>query len=195
MRTIAEIAKVGYKNGINKKRSDKKCKGFEETQKYHGTTVQRTFKFINDYVISRKVVYKEHILPTIEHLKILDKVECNFVSLIRNPEGVINSYKRVFSVLEEIDIDYERLYVEAKHFYDVYDSYENKKCLNIKYEDLVMNEDKYIKKILKHLGIEYDLKKKYELLKYNYTGIGKQELKQEILAGIMYENNKKLRLE
>jgi hypothetical protein len=43
MWTLAHIMGIAHKNGHNKRKGDIKCSGFEQLQKYHGTTVQRSY--------------------------------------------------------------------------------------------------------------------------------------------------------
>jgi hypothetical protein len=177
MRTIAEIIKVGYKNGQNKRQKDVKCQGFEETQKYHGTTVKRSPDYIYNWINNKTTIYKEHILPTEHHLNILKKAKNNFVTLIRDPQGVVNAYRRVFEVLPEMqNIDYEKLYEEAKLFYDIYRNEKLEKNLVITFRDIIFNFIPTIMQITKHYGYEVDNINKYQLLKYNFTGQGVKEL-------------------
>lgn len=177
MRTIAEILNINYKNGQNKRQNDVKCEGFEETQKYHGTTVKRSEDYINNYINNKTIIYKEHILPTKKHLEILKNAKNNFVTLIREPKGVVSAYKRVFEVLPEMkSIDYEKLFEEAKLFYNTYKNERLEKNLVVTYRDIVLNFNETIMQIIKHYGYEIDDINKYKLLKYNYTGQGVKEL-------------------
>jgi hypothetical protein len=179
MQTIAKMANVTPKNGQNKKNGDVKCKGFEEIQKYHGTTVQRSKQFLEAHIMNRTWLYKEHILPTNRHLKILNEINENIVVLLREPKGILNSYKRVFSVLPEVNnkINWNNLYKEIEHFYNTYRNLKNEKYLIVYFKDIVLNFHEEIKKIFKHYKLELPKNyKKFQLAKRNYTGHGIKEL-------------------
>jgi hypothetical protein len=184
MWSIAEILKIQKKNGQNKLKEDVKCKGFEEIQKYHNTTVKRSYKFLEKYIESKTVIYKEHILPTLNHLLAMGEIGRNIVILLRDSKEIIESYKRIFSVLPDIKkkIDLIKLKEELDLFYDIYERQKNKMYLKIYYKDIVLNFHKTIKKILIHYGFDISLEKikKYQLQKRNYTGHGLRKLKDSL---------------
>lgn len=170
MRTIAEMAGIGYQNGKNRIVGDIKCEGFTQTQKYHGTTVRRSQDYLQFHINNRKSVYKEHILPTEHHIDILRKVKGNFVVLIRDPDEVIDAYKRIFEVIK-LDINMEMLYNESRDFYYSYVNYGKNNGLVIEYKNLVLDFEKVIEQIFEHYNLEIKTRLT-KLLKYNYTGVG-----------------------
>jgi hypothetical protein len=176
--SIGKILKLRIKNGQNKLKDDIKCSRYFETQKYHGTTVKRNYDFLKKYIEDRTVIYKEHILPIKSHLDIIKKINKNVVVLIREPEEIIESYKRVFSVMFNLKINYERLLDEMKEFYSVYSAFDSdKRFLIITYKDIVLNFTETIKKIIKHYNFKTPVNiHKYELEKRNYTGHGEKKL-------------------
>jgi hypothetical protein len=179
--SIAEILKIQRKNGQNRLKSDIKCIGFEEMQKYHNTTVKRSKEFLKKYIESKDIIYKEHILPTKEHLKYLGEIGRPVVVLLRNSTDIIESYKRVFSVLPDIKkmIDLEKMKKELDLFYYLYNKQRNTMFLKVHYEDIVLNFHATIKKILSQYGFNIPMKeiKKYQLQKRNFGGHGLRKLK------------------
>jgi hypothetical protein len=173
------MLKIQKKNGQNHRPGEKKCKGFVELQKYHGTTVQRSYRFLEHFINSKKVIYKEHILPIKKHIQMIDKINKPVVVLLRTPEETIESYKRIFDVIN-LDIDFDVLLKEVKQFYS---AYINKKgiYLVVTWRDLVFRFHETIEKILKHYGfpIEKKIIKSYTLSKRNYTGDGLKEVLNE----------------
>jgi hypothetical protein len=170
MRTISEMAGIGYQNGLNKRKDDMKCEGFAQTQKYHGTTVKRSADYLKFHIDNNKSLYKEHILPTKHHIDILKKQKGNFVILIRDPDEVMDAYRRIFEVIK-LDIDMKMLYNECRDFYNSYTNYKNKNGLIIEYKNLVLDFEKVIEQIFEHYNLEIK-KRLNKLLKYNYTGVG-----------------------
>lgn len=169
--SLAQIMKVSPKNGQNKKAGEEKSLGFDELQKYHGTTVKRTKAFILSYANNKDVLYKEHILPTKEHLDYMKNTK-NIVVLLREPSETIESYKRVFSVLPNVKVNYDKLLDEVTTFYNIYNF--NDHFLKIYYDEVVNDFHETVKKVLNHYGFEIpkDLNK-YELAKKNYNRWGR----------------------
>lgn len=172
--SLGEILKLNIKNGQSFSKDDKKCDGYEELQKYHGTTVKRNYKYLEKYILSKTLIYKEHILPIKEHLEIIEKINYPVVVLLRKPEETIESYKRVFSVLPELNnIDYDKLLKEVELFNQTYKKIKNKNYLIITFRETIFDFHNTIKKICKHWKLKVpDNLKKYELQKRNYTGHG-----------------------
>jgi hypothetical protein len=132
---------------------------------------------LKKYIESKKVIYKEHILPTKKHLKIIESVNKPVVVLLRKPNETIASYKRIFSVIN-LEVDFDTLLDEIKQFYT---SYINKSgiYLVITWRDIVFDFHSTMKKILKHYGFKvekYNINR-YTLSRRNYTGDGIEALK------------------
>lgn len=194
--------KIRYKNGISKGKNDKLCEGFEELQKYHTTTHKRSFQFLKKWIKDRSIIYKDHILPTKEHIEYINKINYPVVILLRDPFDTFDNYKRLLDdyrtdklskaeinelhldVLHNIDmvkftsdiIDYRNFWIEAKI----------KKALYIDYNELVMCPYHTCKKIVQHFGFNMPKVKKFALLKakgnhgYNtYTGVGFERAKKQ----------------
>ena len=79
MHAIGKLGNLKIKNGQGGRRGDEKCDGFVEIQKYHGTTVKRTEEYLLNWMCNRETIYKEHILPTPEHLGFLKKTNGSLV--------------------------------------------------------------------------------------------------------------------
>ena len=168
--SLAEIMKVAPVNGRNRKQVDVPCPGYEELQKYHGTTVQRSNKYLLGFINTQTVLYKEHILPIKNHLDIMKECK-NIVVLLREPKETIESYKRVFSVLSGVKVDYNKLLDEVTEFYEVYNSDDN--YLKVFYNDVVNNFHETVKKILDCYGFDIPANlNEYELAKKNYNRWG-----------------------
>jgi hypothetical protein len=181
MHSISQILKVAHKNGQSRGKADINCEGFEELQKYHSTTVRRSFKYLNNYISSNNIIYKEHILPIQHHLDCIEKIAKPIVVLLRKPEETIESYKRVFSVLPELkNIDYDKLYEEVKLFYDTYLNIESELYLKITFRDVVFNFNKTMMKIINHYKFKIpDNINNFKLEKRNYTGHGLRKIIEE----------------
>ncbi len=136
---------------------------------------------MNKYISDKKIIYKEHILPTYNHLRIISKINKPVIVLLRKPEETIESYKRVFSVLPELkDINWDKLYEEVKLFYDIYTKIKNKIYLKIHFREVVFDFYTTIEKIIKHYGFKVpkDLRG-FSLQKRNYTGHGLRKIIKE----------------
>jgi hypothetical protein len=178
MWTLAHILKIAHKNGQNRLNADKKCPGFEELQKYHGTTVKRNYAFLYNYICKPDVIYKEHILPIDKHIEFIKDIDKPVVVLLRDADQTIESYKRVFSVLPELKIDYNKLKNNLEEFQFRYImEAENNKPLGkphlfkiITFKDITKNFTETIKSVIMHYGKEVpeDIEK-YKLCKRNYT--------------------------
>jgi len=173
--TLATVLNVAIKNGQSKRRNDKKCPGYSQMQTYHGTTVQRSHAYLKKYILSRGSLYKEHILPINEHLDIMREINKPIVVLLRDPLETIESYKRVFSVLPELDIDIETLEIEIKLFYNIYKNLGNP-FLIVTYRDVVLNTKETLEKIIKYYGLKVPDLTGVKLDQRNYTGHGVKKL-------------------
>lgn len=204
MWTIARILKIKYQNGISRKRYDKSlfCEGFEEMQEYHGTTIKRSYDFLDKWIKRKDVIYKEHLLPTKEHIEYLRKINKPIVILLRNSIDVIDNYKRSkekylsgkmddreqkgLIINKLIKLNFNKL----KKEYDDFNKKWLNACLNnvlyITFDLLILDYDNTMRIILKHYG--YPKAKIIPMLKakgnrgdYNtYTGIGEKRLRGEL---------------
>jgi len=195
LKTLAMILKLKYRNGLGKTENNELCEGFEEIQKYHGTTVKRSFKFLKNWIEKRDIIYKEHILPTDEHINYIKKINKPIIIMLRNPEHSIDNYKRLLKdklsekneaelkrdVLKTINMDL--LEKDIKEFNRKWKEVNLKCALYIDFDYLIMNPWHACKRIVEHFGFKMPKLKKFALLKakgnhgYNtYTGIGLQRL-------------------
>lgn len=202
MQTIAKILKIKFQNGISRKhgyRLEELCPGYDEMQKYHGTTIKRTFNFLNRWISRNDVIYKEHLLPTKEHIEYIKKINKPVVILLRNPEDVIDNYLRsckkfnngLMGLREQkgliikklITLDFDKLKEEYEEFNISWRNAKLKNALYIDFKDLILNYNSTMRKIMYHYGI-----RKYKLIPmlkakgnrgdYNtYTGVGEKRLK------------------
>jgi hypothetical protein len=182
MYSLSKVLKVSHKNGQNRRFNDIKCEGYQELQKYHGTTVKRSYDYLKKYILDRNIIYKEHILPIKQHIVALRKINHNIVVLIRNPYETIESYRRVFSVLPEVNVNFEKLYEEVKMFYNVYMALSQKEnnILIVTFRDVVFKFHETMKKIIEHYGFKIpDNLESYSLDKRNFTGHGLRKIMEE----------------
>lgn len=183
--TIAEIYNAKCINGLITK-PKKYCEEFTELQNRHNTMIPRTKEFLYKYCTGIKTVYKEHILPTKNHLEILKTFNYNIVILLRNPEESFDCYKRFD--LNEVKLKYGRSgIVNLKEirkdiylFYNRYKELENenyKHLLFIDYKDLIFNFTNTLIKVLNHYNLKIPKNiKQIKLKKIKYTGIGIKRL-------------------
>ena len=202
LKTLAMILKIKYKNGISKGKNDFLCNGFEELQKYHTTTHKRSFGFLKALIESRIIIYKDHILPTKEHIEYIKKINFPVVILLRTPEETMDNYKRLLqdykkNKLNENDIkelkliildkiDFNKLKNDIENFKKGWEKANIKNALYINFIELVMCPFHTCKKIVEHYGYKMPRFKKFELIKakgnhgYNtFTGVGYERAKKE----------------
>lgn len=178
--TIAQIGNLKCSLGVPAMKIDIPCEGYNEVQHYHNNMCERSALFLAQTVNGRKTIFKEHILPTDRHLKILKKLG-RVVILLRNPDEVADCYRRLDGAHfkrtgKHIDVD--KIYKEMCEFHDRWQSWKsrNKNAILVYYEDLVKNYSSTMKKIMKH----YKLKGKIiPLKKLKYTGVGVKRIKTE----------------
>jgi hypothetical protein len=166
--TIGQIAGLKVQYGIARVKGSKNCKGFPEIQKYHNNMVVRSELFLKQTLKGKKTLFKEHLLPTDDHLKKLNKYKDRIVILLREPEATINAYNRINITLIDKDVFdfHERWqYWESVH----------KNAIKVYYRDLVLNYKPTMTKILKHYGLKVP-KKLLPLAKKKFTGVGKARL-------------------
>lgn len=172
MWSLSEVLKIKHKNGQNKRLEDKNPDDFRELLKYHGTMVIRNKEFLSKYILDKTIVYKEHILPVEQHVKIINEINKPVIVLIRNEKESVESYKRVFAVLPEVKANFKRLEYDLKRFADIYKriAEENKLYKIVTYNDVVNNFTETLKSIILHYNLEIpENVDKYELAKRNYT--------------------------
>lgn len=208
--TLAKIMKLKSKHAIGKIKTVngkkielkwEKCIGFSEIQKYHDTTIKRDFNYFNKWIRNKNVLYREHILPIKEHLNYIRQVNNKILILLRNPEDCIDNYRRMYAKyldgkMSEKDISqlYPKRFSSIDFGYLLNDFIEfnvrwkdfnfNKKLI-ITYEDLVLDYENTIKKVLKFFNFKIPkkiiplMRHKYKRGTQSFTGVGLQKLKEE----------------
>jgi hypothetical protein len=178
--TLKKITGLGIREGIAKKWYEIDCEDFVEIQKHHSNMGERGSLFLKRVITSRKVIYREHLLPTKRHLKILNKLNKKVVILLRNPEDSFDSYIR----LKNSNADEEELKRDLIHFFNYYMDFskDKKKILVVKYGNLVLNYKSTMKKIMKHFRLPIP-KKIPSLLKKKYTGVGEKRIRDKRKIG------------
>lgn len=171
--TIAKIQKLRCNLGIPKKAKDKPCNELKHIQKLHNNMPKRSELFIKQVINGRKTLFKEHLIPSKEHIDILRKIKTNYVILLRNPEASAEAYKRVGAkvtdgVRQDL-IDFHNKYM--------WFASNKKNVLVIYFEDLILNYRNVIKRIMKHYGL--NPKKVIPMLKKKYTGVGAKEVREQ----------------
>lgn len=172
--TIAKMCKIKCSLGIPKRKGkDIDSKGFKYIQRLHINMVKRTALFIKQIITGRKTLFKEHIIPDAEHLKILSKHKEPIIILLRNPGKAFEAYKRVgVKVTSGLEKD-------LNNFHNKYMWWASNKpnVLIIYFGDLILNYHDLMKRILKHYKLKY--KKIIPLVKKKYTGIGAKEIREQ----------------
>ena len=205
MRSIAKALKIKDQNGISrvKDNPELRCDDFSEMQKFYGTTSKRTLEFLRLWIGRRDVIYKEHLLPTKEHIEYVRKISKPVIILTRFPTDSIDNHKRTVQayhdgkltakekrglVIEEmILLDMDKLQADFEAFNDGWINAKLPNALYITFEELVLYPHVTLKKVLNHLGY----KTKYRVLSllkakgnrgdYNtYTGVGEKRLKEKL---------------
>jgi hypothetical protein len=172
--TLAKMCKLKCRLGIPKRKGkDVDSKGFKSIQRLHNNMVKRTALFIKQIVVGRRTLFKEHIIPDAEHLKILSKHKEPIVILLRNPGKALEAYKRVGVKVTE------GLKKDLVNFHNKYMWWaSNKKnVLVIYFEDLILNYHALMKRICRHYKLKY--KKIIPMMKKKYTGIGAKEVREQ----------------
>ncbi len=169
--TISKIGGLKCSLGIPKKDNAINCKGFKTIQKKHNNMISRSPEFIHQIIKGRKTLFKEHLLPTKEHLETLDKYRGNIVILLRDPAHALDSYKRLGCKITK------SLEKDLNDFHNKYMWWASNKrnAIVIYYADLVLDYVPTIKRVLKHYKIKH--KKIIGLLKRKYTTVGINRLK------------------
>lgn len=173
--TVGRILKIKIFEGMPKWTYDINCEDYPELQKYHSIMPERSSRFLERVTRSKTEIYREHLLPTERHLNILKKINRKVVVLLRKPDDIIDSYKRL---KKSNKINFEQLQKDIQKFYDEYLKYDkkNNNMLIIHYELLI----KYYQLTMKNIFKFWDLKmpKKFpSLAKKNFTGVGLKRFK------------------
>lgn len=178
--TIAEIGGLKCSLGVPATKLDIPCEGYKEIQHYHNNMSERSGMFLLQTITGRKTIFKEHLLPTQRHLKLVKKIGGKVVILLRNPEDATDCYKRLDEkhfkrTGKHIDVD--EIMKELAMFHDRWQWWKstNKNAILVYYEDLVKNYRPTMKKVLKHFGVKGRIK---ALKKLKYTGVGVARLKE-----------------
>lgn len=173
---ISTLCQISKKKMILGTKTDKKCKEFEELQKCHSIMGEKDYTFFEKVIRDKRKIYREHILPTSMHLRILEKFDDPILILLRKPEDSFDSYVRMFNKNKNNWINRKILLTDLKQFYHTYiNSHLNFKSnfLIIFYSDLVLNYENTIKQVLTHLRLHGTI---LPLQKRKYTGIGVKRL-------------------
>jgi hypothetical protein len=171
-KTIAKTGKLNCNLGVPKQAKDIKCKGFTEIQKFHDNMSQRNLKFLQQEINGRKTIFKEHLLPVDNHLRLLEKIRKPIIILLRYPEDSFDSYRRF---LKE-KYNENNLMQDIENFHNRYLWWDSRQSYTkiIYYRDLILNYKNVMKSILKWYKISY--KGLLPLMKLKYTGIGKKRI-------------------
>ena len=172
--TIAKILKIKWKTQIMPKKP-LDVEGFDEIKKFHTDIIRRGKLFLKTTMTEKHTVYKEHIVPTEEHLNLLSQRKDKYIILLRTVKDCLDSYVRHFAETGE-QYDKKKLYNDLKQFNSLYREFAKGKdnILIVDYENLVLNYENEMTKILNHLGF-----KKFKIIpleKILYTGIGEKKL-------------------
>jgi hypothetical protein len=202
MQSIAKILNIKYQNGISRKKYDKTlfCEGFEEMQEFYGTTIKRDYKFLEKWINRQDVIYKEHLLPTKEHIEYIKQINKPVVILTRDSSDCIDNHIRTIELYKNgklskreqkglvinkmIKLDLNKLKIDFDNFNNGWLNANLKNALYITFNELVLHPKRTIKRVLNHYGYK-TLGLKLELVKakgnrgdYNtYTGVGLERLK------------------
>jgi hypothetical protein len=170
--TLSEMMKIKAHPGTKRKDFHILDDGYEQLQKYHTLIFERSPLDIMKMITSKKLLYREHLLPTQRVFKILDKHK-NFIVLLRNPFDSYDNYRRVLEKTNEIN---EAVLDDLIHFNEGYKEYIKTRpdILTINYEDLIIDYNKTMDKVRKYWNIKSKIIK---LKKVKYTGIGIKRLK------------------
>ena len=203
MWSIARALNIGYQNGISRKGEieSQKCKGFPEIQKFYGTTIKRDFEYLKKWITRKDIIYKEHLLPTAEHIEYVKQINKPVIILTRDSLESIDNHLRM-KVLHEknklnkreqkgliikkmVTLDFNKLKTDFDNFSEGWLSLKLENALYITFNELILNPKGTLKKVLNHLGFRVK-HLRLELLKakgnrgdYNtYTGVGEKRLRE-----------------
>jgi hypothetical protein len=159
---------------IPSKDKDIDCKGFVELPKCHCNMKERGPIFLNQIIQGKKTIFREHLLPTETHIKRVSKYKDPMILLLRKPDHVYDSYDRLFKKYNQSKINRRRLKKELIKYYNTWNNVNIDNLLKIDYNELILNYDETMKKVLNHIKCEGEI---IPLLKKKYTGVGEKRLK------------------
>lgn len=152
----------------------KYCGQFERVSKLYSDSGVRSPKALLRWGNTRNGMYRKHILPIKQNIDVLSLVSEPIVVLLRNPEDILPSLARMFK--DDKYLTDEKLLNELKEYYKIYSTHSlNGKVMRVHFEDLVLNWERWVKKICKwyDLPIEGVVENVH---KRRYTGAGLQKL-------------------
>lgn len=174
--TISQICNLKVRLGIPKTEIDIDCQGYKEIQKYHNNMIERSPLFLQQIITGNLTLFKEHLLPTDRHLRILEKFrKFKIVILLRDIEDAIDAYIRAGIQ----DYNKKELKKNIMDFHNRYMYWSSNKpnVTLVYYRDLILNYQQTMNRILKW----YKLKGKIiPLKKLKYTGEGEKKLKEAL---------------
>lgn len=176
--TLAKILKVKCINGLVTK-PKRFCNDFPEIQKWHNTMLPRYMPFLVKMHKDKKVLYKEHILPSERQMDMVRDFPYPLMILLRNPDETFDSYRRfneneVFQKYKKKLVNLNQIKKDVYLFFERYKQLEaenHKHLLFIYYKDLVLNFKSTLKKIFAHYKWKLPTGN-IELMKIKYTGVG-----------------------
>lgn len=175
--TIGKMCNLLVKLGVPRTKIDINCEGYPEIQRYHNNMIERGPQFLKQVITGRKTLFKEHLLPTDRHFKLVENIKGPVVILLRDVEDSLDSYKRI------IDCDKANLQQLKEDLYQFHNRWmlwkSNKPwAIVVEYRDLILNFHHEMRRILKvyRMPIPKNFGK-WQLEKRKYTGVGLKRLK------------------
>lgn len=164
--------------GIAKCKIDKLCEGYEELPKYYRDMAKRKDEHLKDMIENKQIIFREHLIPSKEHLKYMEKYLDNVVVLLRDPIDVYQAFQRYNKEYKEQtgkEVNLQLIYYELINFYNAYICWtEHKKnFIVIMYEDLILRPIDTLRRIMKYFKMKPI--KEVKLKKINYTGISRKK--------------------
>jgi len=155
--TMSEILKIKPVNGLMRV---KKAAGYSELQRLHRIIGERTKETIKNCIQSKNKIYRLHLLPIEKHLKILDKIDDNFILLLRDPEKTLESYMKYCKSLQN---NSKLRTICLKDLYDFHNKWvefaiNKKNILIVHFSELIQNERLFLRRIADHLGHDGGIK-------------------------------------
>ena len=180
--TLAKILNVQFREGLPRHYGDANCKGFDVLQTCHSNMIERSFIYLEQEIYGKKV-FKEHLLPIKDHIDRLKKINKPVIVLLRKPEDSYDCYVRMFDKNNNKKTDRTKLKKDIKKFYNDWRKVEGDIFLFVYYKDLILDYEKTMEKIIKHLGFKD--KKITPLERVRYTGVGEKRLKEKELNNVV----------